>query len=289
MTESFTRSPGLGSDAARGSAGGLAGRAGVIASLAATTLGAAVSVGVYLLFVRTGDGQRIDHAALARVNAGKDTNRQVAGLLNDLTIGVAVCMLAGCVVVALLRRRYALAVAAVTLVVGANVTTQLAKHELLSRPGVGYGATNTLPSGHTTLVVSLLVALLLVLPPVSRGSAVLFGSFGTRVVGVGMVVAGWHRPSDVVAAVGVTLAWTGLISAALWLRSDATWAGRGSTYRVSALLGAVVAIALAYAYGVRPDGSWPDLVVHGGTLAGIGLVAAVSLSISARVLPVTRR
>ncbi len=288
VSESTTRAPAPGTGEP-GPSLGRSQRSGVVASLAATGLGLAVTVVVYLVFVRTADGQRVDHAALGRVNAGKETNRQVAGLLNDLTIGVAICVLAGCVVVALVRHQYEFAIAAVVLVGGANLTTQLAKHELLTRPGVGYGASNSLPSGHTTLTVSLLMAVLLVLPALSRGVVVLVGSVAATVVGVGMVVAGWHRPSDVVAALGICLAWAGLVATALWLRPGATAAGRGSTYRASALAGAVVAVALTYAYGVRPDGSWRDLVVHGGTLAGIGLAAALALSIAARVLPVTRR
>lgn len=285
MTGSTTSIHGPGA----GPPGRLAGRPGVTASLAASALGVAVSVAVYLAFVRTAEGQRLDDAALRRVDVDRETTRQVAGLLNNLTIGAALGVLAGCVVVALLRRRFALAIAAVVLVGGANVTTQLAKHELLTRPGLGDPGANTLPSGHTTLAMSLLMAVLLVLPALSRGLVVLVGSVGGTVVGVGMVVAGWHRPSDVVAALGVSLAWAGLVSTALWLRPGASRAGRSATYRISALVGAVVAVALAYAYGVRPDGSWRDLVVHGGTLVGIGLASALTLSVVARILPVTRR
>jgi hypothetical protein len=133
------------------------------------------------------------------------------------------------------------------------------------------------------------MALLLVVPTVSRGMLVLAGSVTASIVGVGVVVAGWHRPSDVLASLGVCLAWAGLVSLWLLLRAGGRApARRSSGHPAVALVGAVVAVALTYAYGVRPEGTWRDLVVHGITVTAIGLGTALCLSLAARVMPTIR-
>lgn len=121
-------------------------------------------------------------------------------------------------VLAAVRRRVPLAVAAVVLVAGANVTTQLLKKVLLERPALGLGDVNSLPSGHTTVAATLAVALVLVLPPAARTTAAVLGAAYTAATGVSTLVAGWHRPSDVAAALLVVAAWTGVVVAGLRLR-----------------------------------------------------------------------
>ncbi len=262
-------------------------RRGAAAAAAAVLCGALVAVGCYLVFVRTRDGQRLDQAALARVNGGDGLSEPIATALSDLTIGVAVVVLIGCVVLALVRGRVGDAVAAVVLVAGANITTQVAKEWLLDRPSVGFGDLNSLPSGHSTLACSLLLAVLLVAPRVSRGVVVLVASAATCVVGLSTVVAGWHRPSDVVAAFAVCLAWAGLVSAGLLL-----WAGVSPGARrghlAAAGVGAFGSVVLAVVYGVRPEADWHDLIVNAGTVLGIAAAAALTVAAAARVLPTGR-
>lgn len=260
-----------------------------LVALAATmvVLGGASVAALYVLFVRTRTGQRFDQAALLRIDTNPERTRDIVGVLSDLTIGVILAVLAVCMVVSLLRGRLAYAIAAAVLVAGANVTTQLLKHGLLTRPDLGYSTNNSLPSGHTTVAVSLALALLLVAPRLSRGLLVLVGSVAATVVGVGVVVTGWHRPSDVLASVGVCLAWAGLVSLWLLLRGSDTPSSRPEPggHPGLALAGAVMAVALAFGYGVRPDGTWRDLVVHGCTVAAIGLGTALCLALTSRVVP----
>lgn len=262
---------------------------GLVALAAAmVVLGAGSVAALYVVFVRTRTGQRFDQAALLRIDADPERTREIVGLLSDLTIGVIIAVLAVCMVVSLLRGRLAYAIAAAVLVAGANVTTQLLKHGLLTRPDLGYYTNNSLPSGHTTVAVSLALALLLVAPRFSRGLLVLAGSVAATVVGVGVVVTGWHRPSDVLASVGVCLAWAGLVSLWLLLRdSESPSSSRPEPggHPGLALAGAVVAVALAFGYGVRPDGTWQDLIVHGCTVSAIGLGTALCLAVTSRVVP----
>ena len=284
MSESRTRAP------APVPGRGVRSRPLVALAGAMVVAGAASVVACYLFFVRTAQGQRIDAAALRRVDADPDLTREVAGLLNDLTIGVSVAVLVGCMAVALVRNRPGHAIVAAVLVGGANATTQLLKYEVLTRPELGYDTNdNSMPSGHTTVALSLALAMLLVVPRLSRGLLVLVGSVSATVVGVGVVVAGWHRPSDVLASIGVCLAWAGLVGLWLQLRARETPPPRRTTgHPMGALIGVVLAVALTYGYGVRPDGSLRDLVVHGVTVAAIGLATAACLVLAARVLPAER-
>jgi hypothetical protein len=118
---------------------------------------------------------------------------------------------AGVGFIALIRRRFALAVGAVLIIVGANVTTQVLK-AIITRPELGVdveraAAGNSLPSGHTTIAASVLVALILVLPGRLRGVGALLGALLTSAAGVATLSAGWHRPSDAIAALLVVGGW----------------------------------------------------------------------------------
>ena len=97
--------------------------------------------------------------------------------------------------------------------IGANLTTQVLKHVRLRptrarRATASYG--NTLPSGHTTAAASVSAALLLVVPPRVRPWAAVLGAGYTTATGISTLIGQWHRPSDVVAAVLVVLAWTAI-------------------------------------------------------------------------------
>jgi len=89
------------------------------------------------------------------------------------------------------------------------------KNAVFVRPDLGVEASygNTLPSGHTTAAASVSAALLLVVPPRIRPWAAVLGAGYTTATGVSTLIGQWHRPSDVVAAVLVVLAWTAIACA----------------------------------------------------------------------------
>jgi PAP2 superfamily len=66
--------------------------------------------------------------------------------------------------------------------------------------------TNTYPSGHTTVVTSLALSLLLVSPYRWRPWLAIVGGCISATFATGVTFAGWHRPSDALGA----LAWSGL-------------------------------------------------------------------------------
>ena len=69
--------------------------------------------------------------------------------------------------------------------------------------------------------MSLAMALVLVAPPALRWAAAAVGSAYAIGVGVAVVLLDWHRPSDVLGAYLVTVAWTAPVAAVLAGRAEA--------------------------------------------------------------------
>ncbi|WP_162308178.1 phosphatase PAP2 family protein [Segeticoccus rhizosphaerae] len=229
--------------------------------------------------LRTYEGQRVDREAMFAVSGPQDTVQNAHEVLNTVSVGTVALVVLGCMVLALARRRWALSIAALVLVAGANLSTQLLKHELLSRTDFGLGTLNGLPSGHTTVVVSLALAALLVSPTWLRTPVTLVGACAATLIGVGTVVARWHRPSDVVAAVAVCVVWAAvalLIAAAAGHGYRRRLARRGQGHWV-ALLGALTVGVLVVFAGIRPSGSPGSLDLVVGALSLIGLACALAV------------
>jgi membrane-associated phospholipid phosphatase len=113
-------------------------------------------------------------------------------------------------------------VAAVVVVCGANLTTQLlkttlehARHRAFEH-GIELPWPNSFPSGHTTAAASIAVALLLVTSAAHRFAAAVVGAAITASVGFSVVVLGWHYPSDVLGGLLVVGTWA--FAALAWLR-----------------------------------------------------------------------
>ncbi|MEA2058850.1 MAG: phosphatase PAP2 family protein [Actinomycetota bacterium] len=179
----------------------------------------ALVVVVYLMFMRTGWGQTVDDAALAgRVLEPENIISDAWELLDVISVaslGLASVILMG---IAVVRERIYLAVATGVMILGANVTTQVLKRIVLTRPDLDAGTEilqNSFPSGHATVAMSVAVALVLVVPSRFRWLAVLLGTAYAAATGVAVVSAGWHRPSDAVGAWFVVGAWTAFVLAML--------------------------------------------------------------------------
>jgi membrane-associated phospholipid phosphatase len=247
-------------------------------------VGAVGLMATYLVFVRSGAGQRIDQTGLNHLADGIASRQAVASWLRGVTVGAVVLVLLGCLVVALARRRIGLGLVAVGIVAGANATTQVLKHAVFDRPHLGRGWTNSLPSGHATVVMSLALAALLVAPRAWRGLVSVGAAVAVAVAGVGTVVAGWHRPSDVVAAFAVCLTWGALGLAAVSLRPG--FAARPATPRAhpfALLTGLALAAAAFLEVGVRPDNTSRDLVIHAVIMCGIAIAGALVVGVFARM------
>jgi membrane-associated phospholipid phosphatase len=257
--------------------------AATVATMAVCVVALAGLIDVALLSAR---GQRWDLEAMNSLGGSSATVMTLLSGLGTVSIGTAAAGLALCVVMALSRRRISHALGAVVVVGGANVTTQLLKRVLLERPDldVGYVLDNSLPSGHTTVVLSLVAAALLVAPHRTRLAIATAGALAVTVTGASTVVAEWHRPSDVLAAMLVVPVWTALVVLVLgWNASDTAPPRHSRWHGAVAVVGAGLAGVLLLGVGVRPEDGWEDLSVAAPMLAIMGLLAALAVGVCARL------
>lgn len=265
-------------------------------------------VAVWRFFVQSEHGQLLDTVALAgnRIGRSRIENLVDTGLntISALSLVIATAVIG---FIALIRRRVAVAFGAMLLVVGANVTTQVLKR-VIDRPQVGVdlarmAAGNSLPSGHTTIAASVAVALLLVLPAGLRGVGGMLGALSAAVVGIATLSAGWHRPSDAVAALLVVGGWAcaaGFFILVAQRHYGGVEYGPPNRFAVGVLTvvglgllaGAGLALALtdqALSTPIEQLGRRRLLAAYGGGALGIagvaGLVVASVLATAHRVAP----
>ncbi len=128
-------------------------------------------------------------------------------------------LIAAGVLVAVRGKRHGDAIAAVVIVIGADLTTRVLKgalegwrfEPLLGWTQVGPAA---FPSGHATTVAAMALAWSLLVPPRLRTATLAVGALVTASVCWAVVVARWHYPSDAAAGVLVALAWYFAVAAA---------------------------------------------------------------------------
>jgi membrane-associated phospholipid phosphatase len=231
----------------------------------------------------TARGLRLDSAASDAVSSPAPVLDRLYEGLNWVSVGSIALSVLVCVTLALVRRRLDLALGAVVVIAGADLTTQLLKNDLFSRPDAGNGP-NALPSGHTTAVLSIALAAVLVAPPAWRWTVAAGMSASAALVGVALVLGRWHRPSDVIAATFVCVVWAaaGMLTAAL-VRHPPTVPARNVSAHPGALIGASMVGGLLVSWGVRPEPGLHDLGLGILSLGSIGLACAVSVSVVAQV------
>jgi hypothetical protein len=226
----------------------------------------------WVIAIRTEAGQRADQKAIESRAVVDEETLDVARDVLD-TISVAELAVAGGVLVfvGLFRRRLLLALSVGTVILGANVTTEVLKKVVIERPDLldnfeSFG--NTFPSGHATVAMSLAVAAVLVVPRRFRGTAALAGVAYASAVSTAVLVTGWHRPSDALGAAFVAVGWGAGMSAVLVLaRGDgADLPDRDAPFRpvmwILTITGALALVLVAVvSVTVLYRGSVGDLVV----------------------------
>ena len=140
------------------------------------------------------------------------------------------------VVLALLRRRWLMALVVARDPAGANATTQWLKPALgdvrvVDLPGLPSAYIGSWPSGHSTAAMSLALCLVLVSGPRLRPLAALVGAGYAIAVGYALVVLGFHLPSDVLGGflVAATFTLVGAAALAALEARDPARAGRAAT------------------------------------------------------------
>lgn len=252
-------------------------------------LGTAVMfVAIYLFFVQSYIGQVIDERSFAGADVWKGDLIDFAhAFLNALPIAAVVAGAVIAVIIVLVRRNWLVFAIAVGAAIAANVSTQVLKYSVLSRPekGVDAGLANSLPSGHTAVAASAALVVFLVASPRLRPLAAVIGSVFTIAAGASTLVEQWHRPSDVIAGMLVVAFWgciAGVVLAALRLRPadppvrSKLWA----LVWIAAATGVVAAVALVVTYNSTQNGTEHLLIAYAGGVAAIAttgfLLAAVS-------------
>ena len=264
-------------------------------------------VATYLVAVRTSRGQSLDLTAMrGRAVQSRRLIGAAGGLLGTVSVaslGLVMLVLTG---VAIVRRRPRVALVAAVVVGGSIVTTELLKYVVLARPALmvlanGEDPANTLPSGHSTIAMAVVIAMILVLPRRAQGMAALVGAPYAVGIGLATVLAGWHRPSDVVAAAFVVAAWTfaGILAlgrvGAMWPERRSPWErvivpgivvlmlGTVAVLAATTLIGLTVNFHRVSDYGRR--GALRPAVAFGFSAASI---VAVAMTVIGSVLWVLR-
>jgi membrane-associated phospholipid phosphatase len=246
-------------------------------------VGTVVVFAMYLFFVRTGFGQQIDQAV--RWVSGQvepevsDPLRGPLGVVSRSSVALGGLAAMG---IAWIRRRMWLGFAVGTMVLGANVTTQVLKKVVFERPdltdGAGLIIDNILPSGHVTATASIAIAFVLVVSYRLRVWVAVVAFLATAFAGVAVVALNTHFPSDAIAAIGVVMAWAG---AAGWF--VATVGGietisegeRGRTDTASDVLAAITAAFGAIAItGLLLAAAWERTAGLGASRSTLAFVIA---------------
>jgi membrane-associated phospholipid phosphatase len=128
--------------------------------------------------------------------------------------------------IALLRRRPAEMLAALAVVAGASLTTQLLK-TLLSHPSArallgveAHAKPIAFPSGHTTAAFAIAIAFAFVVPRALQPATLLLGAVFGCLVGCSVVVIAWHYPSDALGGFLVAAGWGFAVLAVLRAASE---------------------------------------------------------------------
>jgi membrane-associated phospholipid phosphatase len=168
--------------------------------------------GLYLVEVHVALAQRVDLSVLEHAMSHRTAGR--ASLASDIVAlfdPMPFVLLAGAAVaLGLVARRARAAAAAAILVAGATVTTEALKPLLAVQrpyPSGHYLGPTAFPSGHTTAIVSLLLALVIVVPPRLRVLTAVVGGAGALAALASIELLGYHYPSDVAGGVLVASAW----------------------------------------------------------------------------------
>ncbi len=207
------------------------------------------------------------------------------------------------VLVALARRRGAVAVTIGAIVLGANETTQLLK-PLLAQPraaflfgGVSPVDAASWPSGHATAAMALALCFVLAVPARLRPIAAALGAGFAVAVSYSFLALQWHYPSDVVGGFLVAAIWT-LLGAAVVLQLNRRRAaktiepGVRSLRELFAAPAAAVLLALltvAFVLLVRPHAVVAYVDLHRAWVLGAAGIAMAAIMLASGLTVALRR
>ena len=205
-------------------------------------------------------------------------SHQVVSLFNPVPYAVLVL---GIVAGAALMGRTRIGLLAAGAMLCASATSQLLKHFLTTdHNSAQWLGQHTWPSGHTTGAMSFALALVLISPSNRRWLAATVGGLLTVATAYGILINGWHFPSDVLGGLLVSTFWASL--AVLPLRS---W--ERVSLRAPVLAGGVLALAGLLAFLTRPEAAATYAVDNTTFVFGALAIAFAVLVLSGSVLAPT--
>ena len=266
----------------------------VLASVVATAV-------VWAVAFQTAAGARLDSAVLDGFTGLRGSRLEP---LADIAVGLAdplpfAAMALATIMIAVARRRPRDVIVLAVVLVVANVTTELLKPLATApRPAdapPGAPVVDGWPSGHMTAAMTLALSLVLVAPTRWRPSAAAAGGLFAVAEGYGVLVLGWHYPSDVVGACCVAMGGLALGVVAANVVSDRTEAS--SPHVPPVLWPAAVAtlIVAAFAGGIvlaHPARAVDYIQQHTGFVAAavvLGVAALALVAVTAAALTLIER
>lgn len=254
---------------------------------------------VFLVAVRTAPGQRFEDSILRAADRSATTAEQVQALntLDTITVPSVIVGMIFVLLVALFRRRILLGLLSVGMIV-ASIATSEAIQRMAHRPILlshGFRREDqSFPSGHAAVAMSLMCAVVMVVPYRFRGLAVFLASLWAASVGVATVTAGWHRPSDTIgsdlivvgytcAALAVLARWGRVREAALRTSTGRVLRGLlAGAYAAVAVLGfAVAAVVVARVFSASSGGGTGASTLLAGRSLALSGSAAVAVTLLA--------
>lgn len=173
-------------------------------------IGVLVLAGTARVGLHTVWGQHLDHVLTGFVAWPRPGPRQALETVMRADLGLLAAGATVCLGSAARRRQWRRVTLAPLVAAGALASTEVLKLSVFDRPDWGFGVVNGLPSGHLTMALCLVLVALLVGPARWRRKIVLLAVAGSSVMATGLLGARWHRPSDLVAACAVVVAWAGV-------------------------------------------------------------------------------
>lgn len=167
-------------------------------------------------------------------------------------------------------------------IVGAVVTAELLKLTLASRPGVPHWFDHGYPSGHTTTTCTTAFVVLLLAP--GRRWALVAAAAFTTLIAAGVVLDGWHLPSDVLGGLLLSGTWLFALVALLEVPRPPRPSPRDAAL---AVLAAAVVVAVLLVHAGIPTHA-PVTHVQREAVAALGAAALASVLAAAALLGARR-
>lgn len=244
---------------------------------------------------RTDIGRSIDAHALAGFIGLEDTLGAPADFFVSLVYPPGFAVLATAILLtAVVRARGRLALMALVVLVGADLTTLILKPLLAeARPTTvlapGEVDAEAWPSGHATAALALALGFVIVVPPRVRPVAAAVGALFAIAVANSVLILSWHFPSDVAGGFLVAAGWA-LIAVAAVPPCDAVVVAHGDPGTLgptvaSGILVALTAVAVAL---TRPAAALSYVEEHAAFAIVAPAIAVAGLALTALFVPLLR-